>query len=64
MPGLVARQIGGGGGEVAQRISVSVSPDPSAASVAFIFHIVGCQAVSQGLVTMTLTVAVADKTKG
>ena len=55
MPGLVARQIRRGGGVVTERISVSLPTDPSAGSVALIFYIVGCQAVSEGLV--------ADKTK-
>ena len=59
MPGLVTRQIRRGGGVVAQRISVPA--DPSAGPVALIFNIVGCQAVSEGLVAVA--VVVADETK-
>ena len=55
MSGLVARQIRGRGGEVAERISVSLPTAPSSGSVALIFNIVGCQAVPEGLV--------ANKTK-
>ena len=52
MSGLVTRQIRGGGGVAAERISVSFTADPATGSVALVFDILGCQAVSQGLVAV------------